>query len=89
MPIPTPPRFKLNENYTNGTVTINSSVLEFATTAGRSYTILYRDNIEEPWKASLPSVTAGANVMQWLDYGPPKTETPPGEQRYYQVLLLP
>ena len=83
-------RLHLNETYVNGSVTINNVFIEFATISGRSYTVMYSDNLAGAWKAAMPSVKASATVYQWIDAGPPKTETPPpGEARFYKVLLLP
>ena len=66
-------------------------VIEFPSTVGRVYTILYRDSLTSPWKVATPSVTAGANRTQWYDDGPPKTDGPPlnNTSRYYRVIEAP
>ncbi len=66
-------------------------VIEFPSTAGRVYTILYRDSLSSPWKVATPSVTAGSNRTQWYDDGPPKTDGPPltNGSRYYRVIVAP
>jgi hypothetical protein len=66
-------------------------VIEFPTTPGRVYTILYTDNLGQPWKVATPSVTATANKTQWYDDGPPKTESKPLTvgRRYYRVIVAP
>jgi len=66
-------------------------LLEFRSKPGRRYLIQYRDSWDEPWETALPSVPAAADAVQWLDDGPPKTHTRPGEERsrFYRVLELP
>jgi uncharacterized repeat protein (TIGR01451 family) len=65
-------------------------VIEFSSVRGRVYTILYSDDLTT-WKVATPSVTASANVTQWYDDGPPKTESKPltAGSRYYRVLVAP
>jgi uncharacterized repeat protein (TIGR01451 family) len=63
-------------------------VVEFPTVPGRVYTILYTEDFLT-WKAATPSVTASANVTQWYDDGPPKTESRPTNLRYYRVIAAP
>jgi hypothetical protein len=38
----------------------------------------------------VPVITAPANRVQWIDAGPPKTDSNPAQQtaRYYRVILL-
>jgi uncharacterized repeat protein (TIGR01451 family) len=62
-------------------------VIEFATTPGKTYTIIYSDDLVN-WKVATPSVTANANVTQWYDDGPPKTDSKPASvsSRYYRVI---
>ena len=40
------------------------------------------------WKVATPSVTANANVTQWYDDGPPKTDSKPlsVNSRFYRVI---
>jgi hypothetical protein len=66
-------------------------VIEFATIAGRSYTIIYSDDNGQTWRAATPSVTANANRIQWYDDGPPKTGSKPMsiQSRLYRVILVP
>jgi hypothetical protein len=42
------------------------------------------------WDQAGEPVTAAANRVQWIDNGPPKTATPPGdsEVRYYRVVIV-
>ena len=62
-------------------------LLEFLSTPGDSYTIQYSQNGEN-WFDVLPAVTAGANVTQWVDNGPPKTPSHPStvNTRLYRVV---
>ncbi|WP_040549672.1 carboxypeptidase regulatory-like domain-containing protein [Pedosphaera parvula] len=64
-------------------------VIEFATVPGKTYTIIYSDDNLQTWKVATPSVTATANVTQWYDDGPPKTDSSPsqGGNRFYRVIV--
>ena len=68
---------------TNGT----RFVIEFASVPGKVYTIIYSSDMVT-WKVATPSVTANANVTQWYDDGPPKTESQPISvgTRFYRVI---
>ncbi|MEI6197933.1 MAG: hypothetical protein WCS42_26765, partial [Verrucomicrobiota bacterium] len=69
---------------TNGT-----PLLEFRATLGRTYTVVYSDNaLFVNAKIAPPSVVAPANVVQWIDYGPPTTESS-SAPRFYRVYLNP
>src|SRR5262249_33241594 len=58
---------------TNGSV-----LLEFASTPGKNYSILYSDtNSTATTLEAQPSITAQADRTQWVDSGPPKTVSPP------------
>ncbi len=65
-------------------------LLEFRAVPGARYAVQYRDAQDAPWKSAVPALTATANVVQWLDDGPPKTDRPPEEveTRFYRVLQL-
>ena len=68
---------------TNGT----RFVIEWASVPGKVYTIVYSGDLLT-WKVATPSVTATANVTQWYDDGPPKTESLPMSvtNRFYRVI---
>ncbi|MBW8865087.1 MAG: DUF11 domain-containing protein [Verrucomicrobia bacterium] len=83
---------------TNGSVAISNEftdtrsgttrfVIEFASVPGKTYTIIYSPDMVN-WKVATPSVTASANVTQWYDDGPPKTESVPASipSRFYRVI---
>ena len=51
--------------------------------------ILYGDaGVNSVTNVATPNVKATANLMQWIDGGPPKTATKPSS-RFYRVILLP
>jgi uncharacterized repeat protein (TIGR01451 family) len=62
-------------------------VIEFTSTPGRTYTVLYSDDAMATWQVASPSVTANATVTQWYDDGPPKTASKPESvgSRLYRV----
>jgi uncharacterized repeat protein (TIGR01451 family) len=62
-------------------------VIEFTTIPGKTYTIIYSDDLMT-WKTAVPSITANANITQWYDDGPPKTLSKPESAgiRFYRVL---
>jgi hypothetical protein len=79
----------LNTTFDTGPAVIDSVFLDFNAIPGRTYTILYTDDLGGPWQAAINSVRATANVIQWIDAGPPKTDTHPTSKRFYRVILLP
>jgi uncharacterized repeat protein (TIGR01451 family) len=66
-------------------------VIEFPTTLGKTYTIIYSDNNLFSWQVATPSVTASAVSTQWYDDGPPKTDSKPFSltARFYRVIAAP
>ena len=69
---------------TNGTpvtkkmMTTNGILIEFAATIGKTYTIIYTDNLGlTNWADGATIHRMLANRVQWLDNGPPKTISPP------------
>ena len=67
------------------------TVVEFTSIPGRRYIIIYSDDTMVTWKVATPTVTANANSYQWIDDGPPKTESAPSSvpSRFYRVILVP
>jgi hypothetical protein len=63
-------------------------VIEFPTTPGNTYTIIYSDNNLFTWQVATPSITANATTTQWYDDGPPKTDSKPFSitSRFYRVI---
>jgi uncharacterized repeat protein (TIGR01451 family) len=67
-------------------------LLEFPSVSNRNYTVLYSDDVtfSNPMMA-LPLVTAPADRLQWIDYGPPGTISSPASAsyRFYRVIANP
>jgi uncharacterized repeat protein (TIGR01451 family) len=64
-------------------------LIEFQSTAGRAYTVLYADNSSFTNElAAQPAIVAPADRVQWLDDGPPKTMSRPASvsYRFYRVI---
>ena len=61
--------------------------IEFATIPGYTYVVQYSADLIS-WKAAVPPIIANAIKTQWIDSGPPKTDSAPGSvvQRYYRVV---
>ncbi len=78
----------LTNRYFNGAFHV-----EFPTQKGWEYFIEYADTMEDmnsgDVKVAIPSITGSGFRMQWIDNGPPKTETPatPGS-RFYRIKEL-
>jgi uncharacterized repeat protein (TIGR01451 family) len=67
-------------------------LLEFPSTVGRTYTLVYSDNVLfSNAMIAPPSIVAGANRKQWVDYGPPTTTSvpPAAGARFYRVIQNP
>ena len=67
-------------------------LLEFPSTPGSSYTVVYSDNASFSHASIAPPVVvAPANITQWIDYGPPATTNAPSgvAARFYRVQLNP
>lgn len=66
--------------------------IEFPSVAGRTYTVVYSDNVLfSNAMIAPPSITAGGNLKQWVDYGPPTTISVPtnAPARFYRVIQNP
>jgi len=67
-------------------------IIEFSSTLGRTYTVVYSDNVLfSNAMIAPPSIVAPANQTQWIDYGPPTTASLPtsAPARFYRVILNP
>ncbi len=72
---------------TNGNI-----LIEFPSTLGRTYTVVYSENASFSNAAMAPpSIVAPANRTQWIDYGPPTTTNVPANTgaRFYRVYQNP
>jgi len=64
-------------------------MIEFPATIGRTYTIIYSDNLSfSNALTAQPVIVAPATRVQWIDNGPPKTVSHPTNTsaRFYRVL---
>jgi len=67
-------------------------LIEWPSTLGQTYTVVYSDNIQfSNAMIAPPSIVAPANRTQWIDYGPPTTTSAPtnASARFYRVLQNP
>lgn len=66
--------------------TDGSLLIEFTATPGTLYEIHYSDD-NLSWKLSPVRVRAAGNRVQWIDRGPPRTDSPPDQEpcRFYRV----
>lgn len=61
-------------------------LIEFTTVPGRLYEIQYSDNTRD-WRVSPIRIRAAGNRTQWIDRGPPRTDSRPQDKasRFYRV----
>ena len=78
-----------NAAYPNGAV-----LIEFPTEAGRRYYVQYAPTAEGlagaagERRTAEPAILGTGSRVQWVDYGPPKTDSPPGQSnRFYRVIF--
>jgi uncharacterized repeat protein (TIGR01451 family) len=67
-------------------------IIEFPSILGRSYTVVYSDNVLfSNAMIAPPAIVAPANETQWIDYGPPTTWSTPSSVnvRFYRVIQNP
>ena len=67
-------------------------LVEFPALTNRSYAVVYSDNVLfSNALIAPPAIVAPANVVQWIDYGPPATVSAPpaSSARFYRVFLNP
>jgi hypothetical protein len=65
-------------------------LIEFTATPGSLYEVQY-SNDNAVWKVSPTRIRAAGNRVQWIDRGPPRTDSPPADKssRFYRVRELP
>jgi uncharacterized repeat protein (TIGR01451 family) len=65
-------------------------VIEFASIPGRTYIVQYSADMQT-WSTAVPPLIAAGTRVQWIDAGPPKTDSAPGApgQRFYRIAQLP
>jgi hypothetical protein len=76
---PIQPRLTLANGY---------NLLEFSTRGGTTYYVQYSADLQM-WKTAQPAVTGTGSRVQWIDDGPPRTESRPnqGIVRFYRIVL--
>ncbi len=69
------------------TQTNGLAILEFSTVAGTVYYVQYSSDMLT-WKTAQPSVMGTGAKAQWLDTGPPRTDSKPsrGATRFYRIV---
>jgi hypothetical protein len=78
---------KISGGWNNGRM-----LIEFPSTLGQVYTVVYSDDASfSNAMVAPPAIIAPANRVQWLDYGPPTTESAPANSpaRFYRVYQNP
>ncbi len=62
-------------------------VIEFQAVPGATYFVQYSSDLET-WKTAQPPIVAPVDRVQWIDSGPPKTDSQPTNvsSRFYRVL---
>jgi hypothetical protein len=65
-------------------------MVEFATLSNRVYYVEYCGDLTN-WIPAQPAVVTGNSAVQWIDNGPPGTQSAPANtsMRFYRVILLP
>ncbi|MBI5800997.1 MAG: tandem-95 repeat protein [Verrucomicrobia bacterium] len=60
--------------------------LKFPTQAGQLYYVQYQEVAGSTWLTSPVVITGTGRIYNWIDDGPPNTETAPGPARFYRVV---
>ncbi|MFC7336897.1 hypothetical protein ACFQY0_06890 [Haloferula chungangensis] len=68
--------------------TASGIIVEFLTEKDQNYTIEYSSDMHH-WNVSMPPIIGTGERIQWLDQGPPKTESVPTDSRFYRVTNTP
>jgi len=65
-------------------------LVEFSTGPSQLYYVQYSSDLTG-WKTALPAVMGTGSRVQWIDNGPPKTESAPSSEpnRFYRVIRVP
>ncbi len=91
-PAPGPAAGSTNLNISRIVQLPNGNILiEWPAVTNRTYTVVYSDNVLfSNAMVAPPSITALANRLQWIDYGPPTTvSVPTNASRFYRVYQNP
>ena len=60
--------------------------LKFPTQTGQFYYVQYQDVVGAAWKTSPVVIRGTGRIYNWIDDGPPNTETAPGPARFYRIV---
>ena len=77
---------------TAGRFTNGVFILDFQSFAGRTYFIQYVDALgSQSWQTAVPGILGTGSRIQWVDNGPPKTQSSPAGQtnRFYRGMVMP
>jgi hypothetical protein len=84
--------FLVNTNATYFDVIRGRPVAQFKTQELFTYFVQYNTDLTATngWKTSLPGLLGNGHTVQWVDTGPPRTDTPPGGpgSRFYRIVRL-
>jgi hypothetical protein len=71
-------------------LTNGNFLVEFSAEAIRFYYVQYSGDLTN-WHTAVPAVPGVGSRVQWIDSGPPKTESPPSSvpSRFYRIIQLP
>jgi hypothetical protein len=92
------PTTLLPQSNPSGTLQLTSSgrllpdrtfLLEFDSLTNGTYFVQYGDDLVS-WKTAVPSIRSRGGRVQWIDNGPPRTDSSPATQarRFYRLLLV-
>jgi hypothetical protein len=85
--IPTPTGTTLQLDSNGSFISQGQLTIEFASIPGRTYVVEYSSDMQT-WLTATPPIVAKNTKTQWVDTGPPVTQSPPGSpgQRFYRVV---
>jgi uncharacterized repeat protein (TIGR01451 family) len=85
--IPTPTGTTLQLDANGSFVSQGQLTIEFASVPGRTYVVQYSSDMQT-WLTAAPPIVAKNTKTDWVDSGPPVTQSPPGSpgQRFYRVV---
>ncbi len=87
-PLTTPPTGELLATIQTLKFQNQGNLVEFQTELGKTYFIQYSTNLIS-WKTAVPSITGNCSKIQWIDTGPPKTQSAPLAMRFYRIISIP
>jgi len=86
--VPTPTGTILQMDTNSPFLSQGQLTIEFASVPGHTYVVQYSSALGGPWLTATPPIVAKNTRTQWIDAGPPETQSPPGSpgQRFYRVV---